>query len=478
MAESLPILGPRSLILETETLTVPNSNTSAQAWAVHHWVYDSSQGGTGGTGGEDGPNVVSALTVGWRNVAPGSNAAYNVYMEKDGTQTPLTQTPVTGETVTLTGTNVATLPWCNQAPGGGTETLSVVAVDSTASTSVALPPGSCYDNGTGIAWMYSYQYYATDHLGTVRAAYTVAADGTTNLQTFAYEPFGVEIPGAVPDTCDNTHKFTGHERDTETGNDYMHYRFYAAGMGRFMKPDNVMGQIGDPQSFDLYTYVRCHPILMNDPTGHWSKGWHDTITFLAYAFTGGSLTDASQAGKGAIAGDEGKNSPFRAFWTGDTKTLQEKHGFAKPGGEQQADVIKRTTEAAQKAIAGTSDPKEKGELAHPVQDAYTHGRYVDNHVLEGTTPDQPRQNVPLAVGAFDATMSLFQGTANDQEDRMVQNLAQAQIYVSYDSSSNTMTLSVPDVNDQNEWSSINQAMSDLSSSLSLPEGTTWVVTVQ
>jgi RHS repeat-associated protein len=201
-----------------------------------------------------------------RNVAPGSNAAYNVYMEKDGAQTPLTQTPVTGETVMLTGTDVK-LPWCNQAPGGGTETLSVVAVDSTASTSVALPPGSCYDNGTGIAWVYSYQYYATDHLGTVRAAYTVAADGTTNLQTFAYEPFGVEIVGATPDTCDNTHKYTGHERDLETGNDYMHYRFYAAGMGRFMKPDALMGNRNNPQTFDLYAYVQGNPLNRSDPSG-------------------------------------------------------------------------------------------------------------------------------------------------------------------------------------------------------------------
>ena len=45
MAESLPILGPRSLVLETETLAVPNSNTSAQAWALHHWVYDLNHGG-------------------------------------------------------------------------------------------------------------------------------------------------------------------------------------------------------------------------------------------------------------------------------------------------------------------------------------------------------------------------------------------------------------------------------------------------
>jgi RHS repeat-associated protein len=281
MAESLPILGPRSLILETETLTVPNSNTSAQAWAVHHWVYDLNHGdaeaqsvvGEGlsalpspeSTATDEGPGVVPALTVGWRNVAQDGSTAYNVVMQSNGQSTVLTQTPVTGETVTLTGTNVATLPWCNQAPGGGTETLSVVAVDTGASADVALPPGACYDNGTGIAWVYSWQYFATDHLGTVRAVYDTAT-GTT--QTFAYEPFGVEIAGATPDTCDNTHKFTGHERDTETQNDYMHYRFYAAGMGRFMKPDSQFGSPYNPQGFNLYSYVRGNPVNFNDPLGH------------------------------------------------------------------------------------------------------------------------------------------------------------------------------------------------------------------
>jgi len=274
MAESLPILGPRSLILETETLAVPNSNASAQAWAVHHWVYGAAAASGGAADSPpstlnpppgDGPAVVSALTVGWRNVAQDGSTAYNVYVNANGAQTPLTQTPVTGETVTLTGTDVK-LPWCNEVPGGGTETLSVVAVDSTTSTSVALPPGSCYDNQTGIAWIYSYQYFATDHLGTVRAVY----DGETGTtQTFAYEPFGVEIAGAIPDTCDNTHRFTGQERDLETGNDYMHFRFFSSNMGRFQKPDsNFDSPLANPQGWNLYTYVKGNPVNFNDPTGH------------------------------------------------------------------------------------------------------------------------------------------------------------------------------------------------------------------
>jgi RHS repeat-associated protein len=83
------------------------------------------------------------------------------------------------------------------------------------------------------------------------------------------EPFGVEIPGGNTG-CDNTHRFTGHERDAETGNDYMHFRYYGVGMGRFMKPDsNFDGAGRNPQGFNLYSYVRGNPVNFNDPTGHY-----------------------------------------------------------------------------------------------------------------------------------------------------------------------------------------------------------------
>ena len=33
------------------------------------------------------------------------------------------------------------------------------------------------------------------------------------------------------------HRFTGKERDTESGNDYFGARYYSSAMGRFMSPD-------------------------------------------------------------------------------------------------------------------------------------------------------------------------------------------------------------------------------------------------
>jgi len=114
------------------------------------------------------------------------------------------------------------------------------------------------------------RYYIWDHLGTTR----VVTDGNGALiSTHDYEPFGVEIPpfgdtGNVTDLpSPNSHKFTGHERDQSTGYDYMHARYYGSSIGRFMRPDPVGGNPGNPQSWNLYAYVLGNPVNYNDPTG-------------------------------------------------------------------------------------------------------------------------------------------------------------------------------------------------------------------
>ncbi len=80
-----------------------------------------------------------------------------------------------------------------------------------------------------------------------------------------YLPYGEQIAGATS----TTHKFTGKERDTESGLDYFGARYYSSGLGRFMRPDGpFLDQYStDPQSWNLYTYVRNNPIRNVDPNG-------------------------------------------------------------------------------------------------------------------------------------------------------------------------------------------------------------------
>ncbi len=69
--------------------------------------------------------------------------------------------------------------------------------------------------------------------------------------------------------------FTGKERDAESGNDYFEARYYSSAMGRFMSPDwsakeepVPYAQLDDPQSLNLYAYVRNNPLTRTDLTGH------------------------------------------------------------------------------------------------------------------------------------------------------------------------------------------------------------------
>jgi len=69
---------------------------------------------------------------------------------------------------------------------------------------------------------------------------------------------------------------TGKERDAESGNDYFKYRYYASSMGRWLSPDWAAKEdpvpyatFDDPQSLNLYAYVRNNPLSRMDGDGHW-----------------------------------------------------------------------------------------------------------------------------------------------------------------------------------------------------------------
>jgi RHS repeat-associated protein len=66
------------------------------------------------------------------------------------------------------------------------------------------------------------------------------------------------------------YKFTGKERDSETGLDKMGRRYYSNAMGRFTSPDPLIIQkqkLLDPQQWNMYQYARDNPLRFTDPTG-------------------------------------------------------------------------------------------------------------------------------------------------------------------------------------------------------------------
>jgi len=100
----------------------------------------------------------------------------------------------------------------------------------------------------------------------------------TDIQSL---PFGDQLNSFpdqyAPATADDATPlhFTGKERDTESGNDYFEARYYSSAMGRFMSPDWAAKEepvpyatFDDPQSLNLYSYVRNNPLTRVDADGH------------------------------------------------------------------------------------------------------------------------------------------------------------------------------------------------------------------
>jgi RHS repeat-associated protein len=134
------------------------------------------------------------------------------------------------------------------------------------------------------------RHYHLDHLGTPRL---ITDDAARRLGTHDYLPFGAELAATLRETPEETHKFTGHERDTDGTVytlDYMHARYYGAEWGRFLAVDPILRQqraMNAPQEWNRYSYVLNSPVRYNDPTGK-VVGIDDAIEILAVLYVAAS----------------------------------------------------------------------------------------------------------------------------------------------------------------------------------------------
>lgn len=119
----------------------------------------------------------------------------------------------------------------------------------------------------------------------------VNSSGTV-LERYNYTPYGEvtflnsSFATISSSTIDNTHLYTGRERDPETGLQLNRHRYYASHLGRWLTWD----PIGYLSSANLYEYVGTRPIDLLDPFGLiqitcrcWSANWgswnvHDIAT--------------------------------------------------------------------------------------------------------------------------------------------------------------------------------------------------------
>jgi RHS repeat-associated protein len=132
--------------------------------------------------------------------------------------------------------------------------------------------GPAVSTGSGTSWV------TADALGSTRL--TTGGFGQV-LRRMDYTPYGNSLLAGVGGRStswgyedDNkwrnwSRRFTGKERDAETGLDYFGARYVSGAQGRFTSPDTPLIDqfLDDPQSWNLYAYARNNPLRYVDRTG-------------------------------------------------------------------------------------------------------------------------------------------------------------------------------------------------------------------
>ncbi len=155
----------------------------------------------------------------------------------------------------------------------------MVALSSSATT-VTLSKQYGYEGGKLLvtAEGATLKWLVQDHLGSTRME--LNSSGAV-ANRYDYLPFGEQLYAGIrqsggngmygyePPVSSMRKRFGTYERDNETGLDFAQARYYANVQGRFTNPDEPLfdQESTDPQSWNLYAYVRNNPLGYIDPSG-------------------------------------------------------------------------------------------------------------------------------------------------------------------------------------------------------------------
>jgi RHS repeat-associated protein len=186
-------------------------------------------------------------------------APYTYLYDADGLRTRKAASATVG-TIYWPGTDGEVL---TEANGSGTVSEDYIYFNGSRIARVDRPSGTVH-------------YYFSDQLGS---ASTITSSSGSVEEQYYYYPYGGLVSTSGSDT--NHYLFTGKERDNDSGEyglDYFGARHYGSVMGRFMTPDldndpdepgpTPFAEFRDPQTLNLYAYVRNNPLNRVDPDGH------------------------------------------------------------------------------------------------------------------------------------------------------------------------------------------------------------------
>ncbi|MEQ7053036.1 polymorphic toxin-type HINT domain-containing protein, partial [Paenibacillaceae sp. P-4] len=107
------------------------------------------------------------------------------------------------------------------------------------------------------------QYYVSNGHGDI----TEIRDAQGNvLNRYTYDIWG--NPLVQEEQVPNIFRYSGEYWDAVTNLQYLRARWYDPSVGRFINEDTYEGEIKNPLSLNLYTYVKNNPLKYVDPSGH------------------------------------------------------------------------------------------------------------------------------------------------------------------------------------------------------------------
>jgi len=111
------------------------------------------------------------------------------------------------------------------------------------------------------------------------------------LNNYTYDIWG--NPVDVEETVDNPFRYSGEYWDETTNLQYLRARWYDPSVGRFINEDTYEGELNNPLSLNLYTYVHNNPLIHTDPSGHRLKGLDFSFAYytLRYGYAMGTVVD-------------------------------------------------------------------------------------------------------------------------------------------------------------------------------------------
>jgi len=103
----------------------------------------------------------------------------------------------------------------------------------------------------------------SDHLGSTAVTTNASGGNVAELRYYAYGKPRYNVGGQKTD-----YRFTGQRWQNDLGIYWYNSRWYDQLTGRFLQPDTIVPNPGNPQALNRYSYATNNPLRFIDPSGH------------------------------------------------------------------------------------------------------------------------------------------------------------------------------------------------------------------